>query len=124
MEMIISSRLTPAFMVGDATVSLWPTDRTDHYGKPVWGFEFNIPGEGLIEDGGLAGWGDAAEMARSLCSFLASEAERYQHHGLKGPEAPDDGEGDWIFPFAVVEWAYQNSDELSMLGMDPDGEND
>jgi hypothetical protein len=54
-----------------------------------------------------------------LCSFLAAEAESYQ--ATMGASEPADG---WLFSATVAEWAYLNSDELAMAGMELRGEDD
>jgi hypothetical protein len=53
----------------------------------------------------------------TLCAFLSAEAEAYAGSGNMGANEPADG---WMFSAEVAEWAYLNSDELSMLGLELD----
>ncbi len=50
----------------------------------------------------------------SLLSFLGAAAESYRFRGLDWDKiGPDDNAT--LFEKPVVEWAYQNSDEISIL---------
>jgi hypothetical protein len=110
---IITPRLLPGVQIGGAFISVEPTRATDHYGKTKWQYFIDIDGQ---ENSGadLAGWGDTQEMLATLLSFLGAAAESYAYRQRTGR----DGENEDLFPAAVVEWAYQNSDELSMLAME------
>jgi hypothetical protein len=101
--MIISARLLPGLKVEDGFISLEPAGGHDHLGKPLWKWYIDIP-DGEFEGADLAGWGDHREMMRSMLSFLGAAAESYP-----------DGENANLFPPKVTEWAYQNSDEISIL---------
>jgi hypothetical protein len=52
----------------------------------------------------------------SLLSFLCACAEGY-NSALRTRRQNDNGD---LFPLQVAEWAYQNSDELAMLGCELD----
>lgn len=54
------------------------------------------------------------EMLATLLTFLGAAAESYSYRQRTGRN----GENEDLFPAPVVEWAYQNSDELSMLAME------
>lgn len=55
--------------------------------------------------------GDLAGGFASLLSFLGAAAESYAFRMRTGRT----GENEDLFPPAVVEWAYANSDEIAML---------
>jgi len=57
------------------------------------------------------------EALAVLCGYLTAEAEAYQ--ATMGASEPVDG---WLFSAAVAEWAYLNSDELSMAALDLRGD--
>jgi hypothetical protein len=54
----------------------------------------------------------ALEMLPSLVSFLSADGETFAHYG---GATPPDG---YLFVDQVAEWAYMNSDELSLFGID------
>ncbi|MCV7174855.1 hypothetical protein [Mycolicibacterium sphagni] len=58
---------------------------------------------------------DIADAARSLFSFLGACAEWREYRTRNGYG----GENADLFPEHVGQWAEQNSDEISMLAMDP-----
>lgn len=57
------------------------------------------------------------EAYRALCSFLDAAAESYGHAMRNRTDLADTENGD-LFPADIVEWAYVNSDELSMASID------
>lgn len=101
--MIITARLLPGIKVEDGFISLEPTERRGEYGKPIWNWYVDIPA-GEFEGTDLMGWGDHKAMMEDMLGFLGAAAESYP-----------DGEHAELFPVAVVEWAHQNSDEISIL---------
>jgi len=108
--MIITPRLLPGVRIEDGFISVEPTERTGEYGKPIWNWYVDIPaGESFGSD--LAGWGDHKAMMGTLLSFLGAAAEAYP-----------DGENSDLFTTLIVEWAYQNSDEIAILRMELEGE--
>lgn len=60
------------------------------------------------------GGGSLQQGMVSLLSFLAACGESYGYKLRTGR----DGENYDLFPPAIAEWAYQNSDELSTLEID------
>ncbi|AEK10060.1 hypothetical protein FDH96_gp107 [Mycobacterium phage Rey] len=59
---------------------------------------------------GCSAEADVADASRSLFSFLSACAESRSYGG---------GENSDLFPEHVGEWAEENSDELSILSIDP-----
>lgn len=105
----ITSRLLPGLRVADGTLALELSgERPD--GKPIWGWYIDIPaGEFYGRD--LCGWGGTQNMFGSLLAFLSAAAESYAYHMRTGRDSDNTD----LFPAEVVEWAYQNSDELEAL---------
>jgi len=108
--MIITARLLPGVRIEDAFISVEPTGNRGEYGKPVWRWFIDLP-DGEFKGDDLAGWGDHKAMMETLLAFLEAAAESYP-----------DGENADLFPAPVVAWAHQNSDEISILRMELEGE--
>lgn len=113
--LLITSRLMPGFQVGGATVSL-DCDRVDASGRMVYQVFIDLPDgtEHEITDlrSGVGG-GSVRDGLSALCSFLsaAAESRAYSRHtGRKG-------DNEDLFPAAVVDWADQNSDEITDIGL-------
>jgi len=66
------------------------------------------------------GGGDIQDGMSNLVGFLSAAGEAYAYQ-LRTGRASENGD---LFPAAVTEWAYQNSDELSMLGLELDEQPD
>jgi len=121
MEISAPLEITPSLMagvrVGDGWVGVEPAEgMVDHYGKPAW--RYQILAEGIEHEGNdLHGWGDAREMCASLLCFLGAAAEAYRA-GMGGRES-DNAD---LFPAPIMEWAYQNEDELSLLACELEDE--
>ncbi len=86
-------------------------------GRAVYGAFIDLPDgtEHEVTDlrSGCGGGGIQDGLA-SLLSFLGAAAESYAYRQRTGR----DGENEHLFPPAVVQWAAENADEISMLGMD------
>lgn len=54
-----------------------------------------------------------------LLSFLGAAAESYRYRKCDWANVTEDDNAT-LFQREVVEWAYQNSDEISMLGSEVD----
>lgn len=100
---MITARLLPGVRVGNAFVSLEPTCNTDSRGATKWRWYIDI-GNREFQGDDLSGWGGTQEMLENLLAFLGAAAESFPN-----------GENADLSPAPVVEWAHQNSDELSML---------
>ena len=109
---MISSRLHAAIEIGGAVISMEISDITDE-GRLVYHYfidhpDFNYENADLKSG---VGNGSLQEGFASLLAFLASDAGKYQY------SKSDENEYSFDSP-SVVEWAYQNSDEIGMLQME------
>lgn len=106
----ISSRLLPALEVGGATIQLEICGGT-HDGSTRYRWTIDLP-DGSEHSGtdlkSGCGGGDLQSGFESLLNFLGAAAESWRYRGTEGENSD-------LFPQPVVEWAAQNSDELSML---------
>ena len=110
---IITPRLMAGVAVPDGYLSVAPAGDVGEYGKPRWTYAIDV--SGWDEEGSdLYGWGDSRAMLGTLVSFLCAAAESYAYRMSTGRA----GESEDLFPPRVVEWAYANSDELSMLALE------
>lgn len=112
--MIITSRLKPGVRVADATISLYPTGKVDEDGKPQWMYEFDQDNGYSVFDDDLYGFGFVSEMMGTLLAFMEAAAESHAAFIRNGRPGDNDG----LFNREVAEWAYQNSDEISMVRME------
>lgn len=110
---IITPRLMAGVKIGDAFISIGQGERNSE-GRTQYGIFIDLPdgSEHEVTDlrSGCQG-GNLQEGMASLLSFLSAAAESYAYKGM-------DGENSDLFPQAVTEWAYQNSDEISMLALE------
>lgn len=115
---IITPRLMAGLKVGDAFISMGLSQRNAE-GRMQYGCFIDLPEfEHEVTDlrSGCQG-GDLQQGFASLLSFLTAAAESYQYRGLDWENiGPDDNAT--MFPREVTEWAYQFSDELSMLALE------
>lgn len=112
--------------IGTATVRVWPSGQVGEYGKAGWAYSIREhAADGAVTTiatgADLYGHGDGPEMLRSLCSFLAADADRYR--SVMGPitDPHDDG---YLFGEAVAEWAYMNDDALALAALELDDDRD
>jgi hypothetical protein len=112
----ITSRLMAGITVGGATISIGQRPR-DAEGRTQYQVWIDLPGghEFHVDDlrSGCQGGGIQDCMA-SLLGFLSAAAESYRYRMSTGRT----GENEDLFPPEVVEWAYQNSDEITMLALE------
>jgi hypothetical protein len=110
---IITARLMAGLKIGGGYISMGQGQRNSE-GRTQYGVFIDLPdgSEHEITDlrSGCQG-GDLQEGFASLLSFLGAAGESYGYKGM-------DGENSKLFPEPVTEWAYQNSDEISMLGIE------
>ena len=113
----------PSAMMGDPdlTITLVPNG-TDPWvqGKPGYTWSVSDGTYVLVGKDNLWGWGDAAEEARALCSFLANDLERANYSG----DNTRDRSGDPIGPYTEADWAFlvAHSETLSMGSVEPDAD--
>ena len=115
----ITARLMAGIQVGDGTISIEYGKSVDRHGRHNYHYCIDFPdGENhpyleLHEGEDLSGFGGLQEGLRSLLSFLSAAADAYWYE-MSGRES-DNGD---LFPPAVMEWAYRNSDAIEMAEME------
>lgn len=115
----ISARLLPAVRIGDAWISIKFNGATND-GRARYRYFIDLP-DGTehsandLQSG--CGGGSLQGGMESLLSFLGACAEsvRYGTKYDKFGDGTDDDSNADLFPATIAEWAYQNSDEISML---------
>ena len=116
---IITPRLMAGLQIGNAFISMVQGPRNSE-GRTCYGCFIDLPdgSEHEVTDlrSGCQG-GELQEGFASLLSFLGACAESYGYAQRNGKTLEDTENGD-LFPPAVAEWAYQNSDEISMLQLE------
>lgn len=124
--LIITSRLMPGIRVGDGTVHA-EVYSFEPDGRANLRYVIDYPGGEYIRADVSVGpmYADdptaiVREGIRTVLSFLSAEAEQYAGSGQMGTAVPADG---WLFSAEVAEWAYLNSDEISMAEIELDEEN-
>lgn len=112
----ISSRLMPSVKVGGATISL-ECGRTNSEGRTIYKAFIDLPNgkEYAVNylKSGCQG-GTIQEGMESLLSFLGAAADSYAHRIRTGCVS----ENEDLFEPEIVEWAYQNSDEITCLELE------
>jgi len=117
---IITARLMAGLVIGGATISLGYSNGLNAYYRCF----IDLPDGQEFEDSSLrpgACGGTLQQGFAALLSFLGAAAESYHHqmNGIDFPlhlDEPDNNSS--LFPRPVTEWAYQNSDEISMLQLE------
>lgn len=109
---IIGPRLMPALQVGGATVSLEIAGCRG--GRNSYRGYVDLPDGSEHEINDLSGRGDLQDGFSALLSFLGAAAESYSYRTRTGRT----GENEDLFVPAVVQWAYQNEDEIGMLALE------
>lgn len=115
--LIITSRLLPGVQIAGACISLGMGPRNSD-GRTVYSCFIDLPDGAEHEVTDLrsgCGGGDVQDGLANLLGFLgaAAESRQYRERTCSTEIDPDSNEG--LFPVAVVDWASENSDELSML---------
>lgn len=112
----ISARLMPAVKVAGATISL-ECGRTNSDGRTIYKAFIDLPNgkEFAVNDlkSGCQG-GSLQEGMENLLSFLGAAAESYAYRMRTGYC----GENEDLFESAIIEWAYQNQDEIYCLELE------
>lgn len=117
----ISSRLMPAIKIAGATLSIDYYGTWTREGRMQWDVWIDLPdgSEYQITDmrSGVGG-SPLIEAFRSLLSFLSAAAESRNYRERTGRE----GENEDLFAGPIVDWASANSDEISMVECEIEGE--
>lgn len=116
---IITGRLMAGLEINKAFISMSAGPR-DAEGRTQYQCYIDLPdgSEHVVADlrSGCQG-GTLQEGFVSLLSFLGAAAESYRQHGCDWKRI-DSLHNASMFPRAVSAWAYECSDELSMLGLE------
>ena len=111
----ISARLMPALQIGGAWVSLDLSGLTTSSGRDIYECYIDLPdgSEHEITDlrSGCQG-GSVIEGFGALLSFLGAAAESRRYRESTGREGENEED---LFPPAIVTWATEHDDEISML---------
>ena len=118
--LIITPRLMAGVQIGTppAWVSIGNGPRNAE-GRTVYGVFIDLPDGTEHEVTDLCsgcGGGSIQDGLASLLSFLGAAAEAYHYRGRQGSGEYDSAET--LFPPAVVQWAAENADEISILAYD------
>ena len=118
---VITNRLMAGVRIGvrrgDGDISIGYSDRPGTEGRVRYEYWIDLD-DGTEYHGddlqsGCQG-GSLQEGLQSLLSFLDACGEAYGY-ALRTRSALADTENGELFPTAIAEWCYQNSDELGML---------
>lgn len=113
---IITARLLPGLRIGEGDfISIEYLRRSKGF-RTAYRVTFDIAGKEYTDDtlkSGCQG-GTLQQGMASLLSFLGAAAESYAY-GLRTGCA---GENANLFDASIVEWAHQNSDEISLLAVE------
>lgn len=106
----ISSLLSPAIKVGEATISLDYSNRESD-GRIRYKWTIDLPdGQSFTGSDLRSGCqgGNLKEGFISLLSFLSACGESFARHGEKGENSD-------LFPLEVAKWAADNCEEISFV---------
>ncbi len=114
-----TARLAPGLRIGDSHLSLL---RIDHEAAPDGRdqavFVLDTPTfEYHTSDlrSGCQGFASMVEPFASMLGFMAAAAGAYRHEmGMHSVKSDNHD----LFPDHVMEWCYENEDEISLLGCD------
>jgi hypothetical protein len=114
----ISARLLPALRIGDAWLHLEHSDRPGDQGRDRYRWTLDLPDDSEYTDddlqSGVQG-GSLQEGFGSLLAFLGAAAESLEWRLRHNTKEADEDSNERLFPTRVVEWAYQNDDEICSL---------
>lgn len=116
---IITPRLLPGVQVGKAFVSIEYLKRAGREGRTRYLWHIDLEnGQEFSGDDLQSGCGGGSLQSglESLLSFLSAAGEAYRYDMSHKRDSEDSNAS--MFPSPVSEWAYQNSDELSMLALE------
>lgn len=118
---------TQTFDVNDATVIVWHDGRDvdPDFGQYRQRYGYRIVADGWEYAGndirsGCGAAVDVADAARTLFSFLGACAESRAYCHRNNIVSIDTMDNATLFPKHVGQWAEANSDEISMLSIDPE----
>ena len=115
--LIITSRLMPGVRIGDGTISIGYGPRSAD-GRMIYAVWLDLPDGTEHEITDLrsgCGGGSIQDGLASLLSFLGAAVESRQYRERSGGTEIDPDGNETLFPPAVVDWATDNINEISML---------
>lgn len=113
----ITPRLLPGLRIGDAWLHLEWAKRPGDGGRMRYQWTIDLEDGSEFTGDDLqtgAGGGTLQDGFSSLLGFLGAAADSYAYQMRTGRA----GETMDLFPAPVVEWAYQNSEEITLLEME------
>ncbi len=116
---IITARLMAGLAISDAFLSI-ETGSRDSENRTQYScfLDLSDGSEHFIDSiASGCGGGDIQDGMESLLSFLSAAAESYRHRKCDWNKVTEDDNAT-LFSRPVVEWAYQNSDEISMAAIE------
>src|SRR3990167_5816571 len=114
--LIITARLMPGLLIAGAFISL-DCGRVSRDGRTIYQVWIDLPDGSEHEITDLrsgCGCGSVQDGLENLLGFLGAAAESRQYWERTGMQ----GENEELFPPAVVDWAVENADEISLLQCD------
>lgn len=120
---MITARLMAGIRIGDGTISIGYAKRRGDECRTRYQYYIDIPsgeysGDDIQSGNPVANHSNGLQSGlESLLSFLGASAESYQYDIRRGGDGTQ-GENSDLFPLAVVEWANQHSDELTMAAIE------
>lgn len=105
-----------AVKISNATISIGAGARNDE-GRTQYGTFIDFDDGREFEITGLKSGcqgGDIKNGMESLLSFLSAAAESFRYRKCDWNNISEDDNAS-LFPREITEWAYENSDEISMM---------
>lgn len=118
--MFIGPRLWPAYNIGNVgTVHITP-DHYDDRGCLVWRYAVtDADGQELCQQADVmdgAGWDvNVVATMESLLGFMGAAGDAYRYEMENGAGSSENGK---LFPPAMMEWCYVNSDEIGQASFE------
>lgn len=114
---IIGPRLLPALELADGTLSLQKITPTEE-GRQRCHFILDRPGKPEYHDrelrSGVGGFRNLVEPFEAMLAFMEAAIDDLRHEMYSGRPSGEKP----MFPDDVVEWLYENSDEIEMARCD------
>ena len=112
----ICPNLMAGVKIGDGYVTIEYSRRPGREGRTRYHYVILVPGHPDVEGDDLqsgGGGGDLRSGLESLLSFLGAFAEAWRPGRRRV-----DGDNSNLFPESIGEWAYRNSDAISMAELE------
>lgn len=108
--------------INGASLSLWKSKKKNAERRIIFGYEISLPCGFKyraydLKSGACGVGGTPNEGMGNLLGFLSAAGESFNYAERKGLDGME-GENSDLFPREITEWAANNSDELTMVGLD------